>query len=77
MSGEDVNAGKNGEKLVSTIVRFIPGLIAAIAALVAMRLVGIFGFISDTLQVIVFIVTYIVVAIAVDGAMRTYGKHDR
>ena len=61
---------------MTMLVRLIPGLIAAVAALVAMRLIGIFGFASDTFQIIVFFLTYIVVAVLVDGAMRKYGKAD-
>ncbi len=61
---------------MTLLVRLIPGLIAAVAALIAMHLVGIFGFASDTFQIIVFFVIYIVVAVLVDGAMRKYGKAD-
>lgn len=59
---------------MSTIIRLMPGLIAAVAALIAMQLIGVFTFVSQTLQIVVFLVTYIVVHLLVDGAMRKYGK---
>lgn len=59
---------------MSGIIRFIPGVLAAIVGYVVLRLVGLFDVQSAATEFIVFLAVYIVVALLADHAMRTYGK---
>lgn len=53
------------------MLRYIPGLVGAIGAMVAFRLIGTLDF---SLRLLIFIVVYLAVTIAVDRAMMRYGK---
>ncbi|MDH4109234.1 MAG: hypothetical protein OEW35_13020 [Gammaproteobacteria bacterium] len=53
------------------MLRYIPGLIGAIGAMIAFRLLGALDF---SLRLVIFIAVYIVVTVAVDRAMMRYGK---
>ncbi|MGF1641420.1 MAG: hypothetical protein ACFCUO_10775 [Rhodospirillales bacterium] len=57
---------------MSSIVRLLPGLIAAIAAFVALKLLLFVDLTSLGFEIVAFFVVYIVVAIAADRAMRAY-----
>lgn len=59
---------------MSSLMRLIPGLIAAAAALLAMKLVSILGFVSQTLEIIIFFVVYLVVAVFAHRAMLRYNR---
>jgi multidrug efflux pump subunit AcrB len=53
------------------MLRYIPGLVGALAAMVAFRLLGMFDF---SLRILVFFAVYLAVTIFVDKAMARYGK---
>ena len=55
------------------MLRYIPGLVGAVAAMVAFRLLGMLDF---SLRILVFLVVYLAVTIFVDKAMGRYGKKD-
>lgn len=59
---------------MSVLMRLLPGLIAAAAALLAMKLVSFLGFVSGTLEIIIFFVTYLVVAMLAHRAMLGYNR---
>lgn len=54
------------------MLRYVPGLAAALAAFIVLKLVGLVG--SLGVQFLVFIVTYLVVVFAVDAALTRYGQ---
>lgn len=54
------------------MVRFIPGLIAAIAAFIAIKLLA--WALSLTMQLVIFFGVYIVVMFMIDAALRNYSK---
>jgi len=54
------------------MLRYIPGLAGALAAFVALKLVGLVG--SLGIQLLVFLATYGVVFFAVDSALTRYGQ---
>lgn len=53
------------------MLRYIPGLLGAMGAMVAFRLLGTLDF---SLRLLVFIVIYLVITVVVDRAMMRYGK---
>ena len=55
------------------MLRYIPGLVGAVAAMVAFRLLGMLDF---SLRILIFFATYLAVTIFVDKAMTRYGKKD-
>ena len=59
---------------MSALMRLLPGLIGAAAALVALKLIHLVGLEGLTAEIIVFLVAYLVVALAVDRAMKRYGS---
>ncbi len=54
------------------MIKFVPGLIAAIAAFIILKLFGWVGSLST--HIILFFGTYGVVIFVVDAAMKRYGK---
>lgn len=62
---------------VSLLVRLVPGLVAAGAALVAMELVSLVGFISVSARIFVFFAAYLAIAIVVERAMAAYSDSRR
>ena len=57
------------------MIRFIPGFVAAIAAYIVLKLVG--WATSLSLQTLIFLGTYVVVALIVDYMMKRYGDQQR
>lgn len=55
------------------MLRYIPGLVGAVAAMVAFRLLGMLDF---SLRILIFFAMYLVVTIFVDKAMARYGEKD-
>lgn len=53
------------------MLRYIPGLLGAVAAMVAFRLLGMLDF---SLRILIFLAVYLVVTIFVDKAMARYGN---
>ncbi len=55
------------------IVRFLPGFVAAIAAYMALKLIG---WVKQSLsfEILLFFGTYVVVTVVVDAAMKKYGN---
>ena len=55
------------------IVRFLPGFVAAIAAYMALKLIG---WVRQSLsfEILLFFGTYVVVTVIVDAAMKRYGE---
>jgi multidrug efflux pump subunit AcrB len=58
---------------VTTVLRYIPGLLGALAAMVAFRLLSMFDF---SVRILVFFAMYLVVTMFIDKAMTRYGKKD-
>ena len=58
---------------MSTVIKFAPGFAAAIVALAVLKLISWLGWASVSGEVAIFLVTYLVVAVATDRAMRSYG----
>ena len=58
---------------MSTVIKFAPGFAAAIVALAVLKLIAWLGWASASGEVAVFLVTYLVVAVATDRAMQRYG----
>jgi ABC-type maltose transport system permease subunit len=54
------------------MIKFVPGLIAAIAAFIILKLFGWVGSLST--QILLFFGTYVVVVFLVDAAMKRYGQ---
>jgi hypothetical protein len=54
------------------MIKFVPGLIAAIAAFIILKLFGWVGSLSTQIQL--FFGTYVVVVFLVDAAMKRYGQ---
>lgn len=61
---------------MNDLVRLIPGLAAAAAALVAAKVIRMLPIGSLTLEILVFFVTYIVIVVMVDRAMKGYGRRN-
>ena len=55
------------------MLRYIPGLVGALAAMVAFRLLSMFDF---TVRSLIFFAMYLAETIFVDKAMTRYGKKD-
>jgi len=53
------------------MLRYVPGLVGAVAALVAFWMLGVLDF---TIRILIFFAVYLVVTIAIDRAMSRYGK---
>jgi uncharacterized membrane protein len=62
---------------MSSVIRFAPGLAAAIVALAVLKLIGWLGWASASGEIAVFLVTYLVVAVVTDRAMKRYGVQKR
>jgi len=58
---------------MSAVIKFAPGFAAAIVALAVLKLISWLGWASVSGEVAIFMVTYLVVAIATDRAMQKYG----
>ena len=58
---------------MSSVIKFAPGFAAAIVALAVLKLIGWLGWASASGEIAIFLVTYLVVAVATDRAMRKYG----
>jgi len=58
---------------MSAVIKFAPGFAAAIVALAVLKLISWLGWASVSGEVAIFLVTYLVVAIATDRAMQKYG----
>ena len=59
---------------MSSVVRFLPGLMAAAFAFVALRLAKLLGLQSLSLELLIFLLVYLIVAVLADQAMRSYGR---
>jgi len=55
------------------MLKYIPGLIGAIAAYLGLKFIGWVAGLSFGVQIVVFLVIYFVVAFSVDKAMSQYG----
>jgi hypothetical protein len=58
---------------MSTVIKFAPGFAAAIVALAVLKLIGWLGWASATGEIALFLLTYLVVAVVTDRAMKRYG----
>ena len=58
---------------MSTVIKFAPGFAAAIVALAVLKLIGWLGWASASGEIAIFLVSYLVVAVATDRAMQRYG----
>ncbi len=55
----------------TTMLRYVSGLIGALAAMIAFRLLGMLDF---SVRILIFFAVYLLVTILVDKAMAQYGK---
>jgi len=55
------------------MLRYMPGLVGAVTAMVAFRLLSMLDF---SVRILIFFAVYLVVTIFVDKAMARYGKKD-
>ena len=55
------------------MLRYIPGLVGAVAAMVAFHLLGMLDF---SFRILIFFAVYLAVTIFVHKAMARYGKKD-
>lgn len=62
---------------MATVIRIVPGFIAAIVAFIALKLLIFFGSTALGLQILVFFLVYIIAAVAAEKAMSAYGKANR
>jgi hypothetical protein len=60
--------------MLNRIINLIPGVLAAATAFVGLLVMDFFGFQSNWLRFLVFVVVYIIVNVALDKAMTAYGK---
>jgi hypothetical protein len=58
---------------MSSVLKFAPGFAAAIVALAVLKLIGWLGWASASGEIAIFLVAYLVVAVATDRAMQRYG----
>jgi multidrug efflux pump subunit AcrB len=58
---------------MTAMLRYIPGLAGALAAMVAFRLLGMLDF---SVRILIFFVVYLAVTIFLDKAMARYGRQD-
>ena len=56
------------------MIRYIPGLLGAIAAMIAFRLLTMLDF---SMRMVIFLVAYLVVTITVDKALARYGTKSK
>ncbi len=59
------------------MMKYIPGGVAAVLAFIALKIIGAFPFTRLWLEVIIFFAAYIVIAVAVERALRGYGTKKR
>ena len=57
------------------MVRFVPGVAAAAAALVALKLTAPIDSVALWLEVVIYAAVYLAAVVAVDRAMARYGRH--
>ncbi len=62
---------------MASLMRYIPGLIAAVCAFAALRFAIFLGVTEIGWQMLVFFLAYIIVAVAADRAMTAYGTSAR
>ena len=62
---------------MSGIIRFLPGLLAAAIAFVALHLAKLLDLGSLALELLIFLLVYLVAAVLADRAMRGYGAAGR
>jgi len=55
----------------TTMLRYVSGLIGALAAMIAFRLLGMLDF---SVRILIFFAVYLLVTILVDKAMTRHGK---
>lgn len=60
--------------IVSTIIRFLPGSLAALVAFITLKLLA---WLPVILQLLVFLLVYLVMAVFLDRALRQYGSEGR
>ena len=58
---------------MSSVIKFAPGFAAAIVALAVLKLIAWLGWASVSVEIAIFLITYLVVAVATDRAMQRYG----
>lgn len=57
--------------MLSSIIRFLPGLLAALAGFIVLKAMA---WISVSLQLLLFVVVYLLIAVLIDRALRKYGE---
>lgn len=58
---------------MTTMLRYVPGLVGAVAAMVAFRLLSMFDI---SVRILIFLAVYVAMTIVVEKAMARYGKKD-
>jgi len=62
---------------MSTVIRYLPGLIGAVTAFVTLKLLILLGFATLGFEILGFFAVYLVVTVLADKAMRAYRNADR
>ena len=57
---------------MSTVIRYLPGLIGAVAAFVTLKVLILLGFATLGFEILGFSAVYLVVTVLADKAMRAY-----
>jgi hypothetical protein len=65
--------GNEGAEAMATIVRFIPGVLAATVGFLSILLMNLLGF-HILLIYVLFVVIYVIVEVLMDKAMRSYAN---
>lgn len=62
---------------MSTVIRYLPGLIGAVAAFVTLKVLILLGFATLGFEILGFSAVYLVVTVLADKAMRAYRNTER
>jgi membrane protein implicated in regulation of membrane protease activity len=62
---------------MSTVIRYLPGLIGAVAAFVTLKVLILLGFATLGFEILGFSAVYLVVTVLADKAMRAYHNTER
>ena len=62
---------------MSAIIKLLPGVLAAIVGFLALWLMEVLDVQSRLLELVLFLITYVVVAVLADKAMKAYGTERR
>ena len=62
---------------MSAVIKLLPGVLAAIVGFMALWLMEVLDVQSRLLELVLFLITYVIVAILADKGMKAYGTERR